>query len=100
MPESRLSTTMRLAEQARGGDVKALKALCEHLSVPFYDRLPPPKLPPGLDSRLDVGWARKNRLVPFAAEEDYVLVATPWPTAPGPMDELAYALGRRVKVVG
>ena len=100
MSGSRLSRTMELAGPARAGDLEALRELCEHLGLPFFERLAPPKLPPGITETLDVGWARKNRLAPYWADEDTVRVATSNPLSLGPLDELAFALGKRVEAAG
>ncbi len=100
MGESRLATTLRLAEQARAGDIEALKALCEHLALTFLERLPGPQLPAELVKKLDVGWARRNRLVPLSADDEHVVVATSQPLVLEPVDELAFTLGRRIELVG
>ena len=100
MSSSRLATTRRLAERAQGGDLEALKELCAHLGIPYQEHLPSAKLPQGVAENLDVGWARKNRLVPFAAGDDYVVVATSRPMVLDPVDELAFTLGLRVELVG
>ncbi|MEW6262536.1 MAG: type II secretion system ATPase GspE [Thermodesulfobacteriota bacterium] len=89
-----------LALRAKGGDPAAVKALCEQLSIPYHDRLPPPQLPPDLAGRLDVGWLRRNRLAPLSADAERVVVATPRVLALEAPDELAFYLGRRVEIAG
>lgn len=100
MDSSRLTETLDLADQARSGDHDALKSLCKHLAVPWQDHLPQARLPEGLAERLDVGWARKNRLVPFAGSEESVTVATSNPLAVEAIDELAFLFQRRIELVG
>ncbi|MEW5724842.1 MAG: type II secretion system ATPase GspE [Thermodesulfobacteriota bacterium] len=94
-----LAETARLAEQARNGDLAALRELCDALNVPFLDRLPAPGLPPELAGRIELGWARKNRLVPLSTAGESVVVAVVNPLALDPVDELAFVLGRRIEVV-
>jgi general secretion pathway protein E len=98
--ESRFHTTLKLAGLAQTGDIEAVRALCRHMGLPFLDHIPLAKLPSEITDRLDVGWARKNRIVPFAAETDHVRVATNRPLVLDPLDELSFATGRRVEVVG
>ena len=100
MSNSRLATTRRLAERAQGGDLAALRELCAHLGIPYRENLPASKLPEGVAEKLDVGWARKNRLVPFAAGDDHVVVATSRPMVLDAVDELSFILGQRVELVG
>lgn len=100
MNNSRLAAILRLADQAKLGDLVALQALCGHLGIDYYPRLPAPQLPPGLASGLDVGWARKNRLVPIASSPGSLTVATSRPLAFEATDELAYLFGLRVDLVG
>ena len=100
MTAGRFDTTMQLAAALPGGGVPALRALCEHLGLPFYERVPAASLPQAVAEKLDVGWARRNRLVPVAADDERVLVATSAPLALEAFDELALVLGRRVDVAG
>ena len=100
MTEQRLTNTFRLAQSARAGDVEALKALCEHMGLSFRPTLAAPRITPETAELLDVGWARKNRLAPIEDEGDYLVVATSNPFNTEATDELAFALRRRVEVVG
>ena len=100
MNTSRLATTLRLAGQARSGQPEAVKALCDHLKIPYLDKLPTPRLDAALTGRLNVGWTRKNRLVPIATDLDLVTVATSNPLALEAVDELSFTLGLRAEVIG
>ena len=100
MAGSRWEKAALLADLAGDGDVLALKELCGLLGLAYFDTLPRPDLPAHLVEILDVGWARKHRLAPLSAEGDQVLVATPAPLALKPLDELAFAFGRRVTAAG
>ncbi|MFH1139336.1 MAG: type II secretion system ATPase GspE [Pseudomonadota bacterium] len=100
MGGARIARAVELAAAAKAGDQDALRKLCEHLGMPFFERLAPPKLPPGITEKLDVGWARKNRLAPYWADEELVRVAVSNPLSLGPLDELAFALGKRVEAAG
>ncbi|MBU2549958.1 MAG: type II secretion system ATPase GspE [Proteobacteria bacterium] len=100
MVPDRLRTTFQLALEAGSGGAEALKALCVHLGLPFFDRLPTPRVPSELTEKFDVAWARKNRLVPLSVQDDHVVAATSVPLAVEPPDQLAFVLGRRVELVG
>jgi general secretion pathway protein E len=100
MAENRFTTTSKLYQAAQSGEVEALEKLCQHLNLPFKSRLSAPQLPRELASKLDVGWARRNRLAPVASGDDWVEVATSKPLALEPVDELAFTLGRRIDLVG
>ncbi len=98
MEEARIPAS-RLSDLARSGDQAALRELSRRLGLPFHDRLPTAKVPPEIIARVDVAWARKNRLVPLSMDEESLLVATARPLAVEATDELAMALSRRVEVV-
>ena len=100
MVPDRLRTTLQLALEAGPGGPEALKALCVHLGLPFFERLPTPRVPSEMTEKFDVAWARKNRLVPLSVQDDHVVAATSAPLAVEPADQLAFALGRRVELVG
>ena len=98
--QNRLETTLRLAEEVKSGSASALKELCRHLNTPYYDQLPPSNVPQDVARKLDVGWARKNRLVPFFADDEHVMVATSKLLSLESFDELSFVWGRRVDVAG
>lgn len=99
MEADRYITTRRLAARIMEGDGEAVRELCSHLGIAWYDKLFAPKLPSEILNKLDVGWARKNRAIPILVEDDVVTVAVPNPLAASSSDEIAFALGRRVETV-
>ena len=95
-----LSHTIRLAGELKTGGTSALEALCRELSIPYYRQLPSPKLPEHIAGRIDVGWARKNKLAPISGQDDRLVVAVSNPLALDGPDQLAFFLGLRVDIVG
>ena len=81
------------------GSSEELKALCARLGIEYLERLPQIQLSPDILKKLDVAWARKNRLAPIRADNEKVVVAASSPLNVGATDELAYVLGKRVEVV-
>ncbi|MBW2621760.1 MAG: hypothetical protein JRD68_02540, partial [Deltaproteobacteria bacterium] len=73
--------TLDLVEKSETGRTDDLEDLCRGLGIPFYRQLPQAQLPQDLINRLDVAWARKNRLVPIQATDDSVMVAFSDPMA-------------------
>jgi general secretion pathway protein E len=91
--------TLDLGIKSETGRTDDLEDLCRGLGVPFYRQLPQAQLPQDLINRLDVTWARKNRLVPIQATDDSVVVAFSNPLALAPADELAFWLKKQIEVV-
>ena len=98
MSDTRLSKMVGLAERVRQGDIPALREFCEHLGLKYRERLDPPVMPAELAGRIELGWARRNRLAPLYADDRKVVVATSNPLALDALDEVGLVLGRRVEV--
>ncbi len=90
--------TLNQAKHASTAGGEEIRSLCDRLGIPFLEHLPRVQLPLELIKKLDVAWARKNRLVPIEAAEDKVVVAVSNPLNLGATDELAFTLNKRIEV--
>lgn len=76
-----------------------VEELCRELGLDYFDRLPAPQVPPEILAKIDVGWARKNRLIPVRADENSITAATSEPMNLNAADRLAFLLKKRIDLV-
>ena len=98
--QNRLETTLRLAEEVKSGSASALKELCRHLQHALLRPTAALQRAPGRGQETGRGLGRKNRLVPFFADDEHVMVATSKLLSLESFDELSFVWGRRVDVAG